>query len=723
MPIDEEPFPASAYAIAWILMTVVLLVVVGRLYYLQVIRGEDYLVRSESNFIQEVPIAHSRGLIFDRKGVPLVDNRPSHDVYVTYGMLPSARKNFHSIRRILELDRAQENVILEQIPAHIQSESKNLVVVAENVDASTCEDLDRSVLNKGIKGIFVEAGAEGCSVGLDPFRFASPWSVLEKLRQQLKLAPEELGPMMANVKKRLRQYGRFKPIPLVRDVDFETYARVESKIALGDLPGVNVFDSKKRRYIYGAFATHVLGFLNEISPSELKKYKDEGYRGGDRIGRRGLERIYETKLRGENGVERFVVDAKGRRSKGELKDVLLGEGQKVLARPGENLYLTLDYKLQKAAQKAFSGRSGSVIAMNVNSGEVLAMESFPNYDPNNIIARGNRQLLAKMSKNPDRPWVNKAIQEHYAPGSTFKPITAVAALEAGIIDLDAENRCTGAFRLGRTKWRCFRRDGHGHLNLADAIKTSCDSFFYELAVGIGPDKLAEIADFFGFGSKTGIDLDHEITGLLPDRAYYEKRFGYFAPGFVVNTSIGQGDLAVTPIQLAVAYAALVNGGKVLTPRLVKRIQTSEEVVVLETRPEIRRQIAEDLLPSLSYIRNAMGGVTQQGGTAFGLRWRDDLPDVTKWLRTSPVAIGGKTGTAQVVKLSKNIKHLKVEEVAYLERDHAWFVGFAPVENPEIVVVAMTEHGGFGGRTSAPVSARVLKAWFENKSEDVHASVQ
>lgn len=722
MPIDEEPFPASAFAIAWVLMTIALLVVAGRLYYLQVIRGEDYLIRSESNFIQEVPLAHSRGLIFDRNGVPLVDNRPSHDVYVTYGMLPSAQKNLSGVRKLLTLDKTQEKLVLDQIATQIQSESYHLISIADQVEPSVCESIDRLVLDKGIKGIVVEFAGDSCALALDPVSFSSPWSVLNNLRKQLQLSPEELGPMMADLKKRLRQYGRFKPIPLVRDVDFETYARIEAKIALGELPGVNVFDSKKRRYIYGAFAAHALGFLNEISPDELKKRKAEGYRGGDRIGRRGIERIYEEALRGRNGVERFVVDARGRRSQGDLKDVLLGEEKKMPAIPGSNLTLTLDKDLQQAAQEAFSGRAGSVIALQVDTGEILAMASFPDYDSNAIIARGNRKLLRDMSKNPDRPWINKAVQEHYAPGSTFKPITAVAALDLGIINLETTSECTGNFRIGRTRWRCFRRDGHGHLDLAEAIKTSCDSFFYELAVGIGPDKLAEIAALFGFGSKTGIDLDHEIAGLLPDRAYYNKRFGYFAPGFVVNTAIGQGDMAVTPLQLAVAYAALVNGGKILKPHLVRQIQTPGQEEVITIEPEIQREVTTELIPSLKYIKDAMGGVTNKGGTAFGLRWRDDLPDVANWLKKSPIQIGGKTGTAQVVKLSKSVKHLKIEEVEYLERDHSWFVGFAPVDNPEIVVVAMIEHGGFGGRTSAPVSARVLKAWFEGKEADAHAFV-
>jgi penicillin-binding protein 2 len=303
------------------------------------------------------------------------------------------------------------------------------------------------------------------------------------------------------------------------------------------------------------------------------------------------------------------------------------------------------------------------------------------------------------------------LQEHYAPGSTFKAITAAAGLHEKEITETSSRACPGFFRLGRNSWRCFKREGHGPIALVRALQFSCDSYFYSLGYDLGPDRLSAMGRLFSFGARTGIDIGGESPGIMPDKAYYVRRFGAYTPGLVVNNAIGQGDVTVTPLQLAVAYAAIANGGKVMKPQLVRSVLDARGVVVEDHAPV---QVADVGLSAhdLSLLKEALAHVTEAGGTAAGLLSRHDrYADMSAWLRESGMTIVGKTGTAQVVQLSKKVKHVRAEDVAYEQRDHAWFVGFAPYDRPEIVVVTMTEHGGFGGSTSGPVTAEVLRTWF------------
>lgn len=718
--IETEGFSPKAYYILIGIIAAFFLGLTFRLYYLQILKGERYLTRSESNFIQEIPVSHSRGLIFDRHGQTLVDNRPSHDVYVTVGMLPHTLRELKAINEHLKLSGEDLKSLAKAIDEASAEASVSRLIVRRNLLAPDCTEIEMAILDKQIKGVYLDRhGDMDCDLLIDPMEFPSQNAVFAHLEKKLGIPHSEMKILVEKSISRARMVGRFKPIPLMRDIDFEIYASIESAVSLGLLPGIAVFDAKRRRYIHGAFASHALGFLNEVSLTELKDKRLVGYRGGDRIGRRGVESIYETKLKGIDGIERFIVDAKGRRYNDLLKDALLLDESRIEPVPGQNLMLTLDYKLQKAVESTFKHRAGSVIAMDVHTGAILAMASFPDYDPNKIISRDNRKIIKVLSENPDRPWVNKVVQEHYAPGSTFKPFTALAALESGIIEPNHTEVCSGSYRIGKTKWRCFKRDGHGALSLSNALKKSCDSFFYELATKVGPDQMAKIARNFGFGLQTGIDLEREITGIIPDKSYYQKRFGYFAPGFVVNQSIGQGDVAVTPIQLAVAYAAIVNGGNLIQPHLLKGIADIRGNLVDNLEP-IASTVAYENSNHLNAITEALAESTLKGGSAYGLRWHPEYPTLASWLRTSGTPFGGKTGTAQVVKLSKQVRHLKIHEVEYLERDHAWFVGFAPIENPEIVVVAMTEHGGFGGRTSAPIAGEVIREWYKNRFDALPA---
>jgi penicillin-binding protein 2 len=707
------PFSENRFFVTGLIPAAIFLIIIVRLFYLQIVRGDFYLERSQSNFIQERPISHSRGMVFDQSGVALIDNRPAHDLYVTFALLPDNRKTLKQIAQLMALSSSKIKELDLELKQALQVKDSRSIVLGSLKSKELCSKIEKVVEKESIEGVHVGFATLDipyrCQISVKALQLPSKETAFENLRELLEFNKEDFFVYVAKAEKKAKGLGQFKPVLFMTDIPFEAYARIEGAISLGLLPGVAIFDSVKRRYIYDNMASHALGYLNEVSAKELREKIN--YRPGQRIGRKGIEKIYETELRGQDGVERYVVDAKGRRFGEIWEQALLGDDRIQASMPGHGLILSLDYELQAAAERAFLGQAGSVIALEVGTGFILAMASFPNYNPNKIVARDNQKILSSMAKDPLKPWINKVVQEHYAPGSTFKAITAVAGFEHHLLTPQTHQNCSGAFYLGRTSWRCFKREGHGRIEVVEALKTSCDSFFYNLGYQLGPDRLAITAKLLGFGRKTGVDLDMEIPGIMPDREFYKKRLGYYAPGFVVNNSIGQGEVTVTPIQLAVAYDAILNGGTIYKPQLVREI-----IDIQGKRVSVQKSITlahlKESEKNLRLVKEGLAYVTQPGGTASSLLWRYDLPELSKWLRESGVVIGGKTGTAQVVKLSKSIKHLDPTKVSYMQRDHAWFIGFAPVQNPEIVVVTMTEHGGFGGTSSAPVVAEIIKTWYQ-----------
>jgi penicillin-binding protein 2 len=707
----EPAFDGKRTAIATLFVAAFFFGLIARLYVLQVVKGEEYVAKGQSNFVQERRIAHARGLIMDQAGRVLVDNRPSHDVYMTVAFLPDSTKMLGKLLAPAGLKKADVLDADQRLLAAME-EPNDAVTLVDGVDEDACDDIERHVEVDDVPGVVVERGAGGdCRIIARARDFPSRAAVFRRVRELVGLTPEHMKERVDSALNKSRGLGKFKPTNLLEDIHFDAYARLEAAASLGDLPGIDVVDSQKRRYREKELAAHVLGYLNEMTPKEYETKRDEGYFLGDLVGRRGIEATHEHELRGKDGVKPVVVDAKGR-DKGELfADELLGTDRIRPPTSGLSLVLSLDEDMQRTAEESFNGLAGSVVAMEVNTGFILAMASFPTYDPNLVSGPWSRGYLREVTGNKLKPWTNKAIQEHYAPGSTFKAITVAAGLRYKLIDERQNRACPGFFRLGSSVWRCFNRGGHGSIALVRALQASCDSYFYSLGYDLGPDRLADGARLFGFGSRTGLDLDRETPGVMPDRAYYVRRLGAYTPGLVVNNSIGQGDVAVTPLQLAVSYAAIANGGTVYKPQLVREVRDAEGNVVKTNEPEIMSEVGLD--PAvMKLMKDALSHVTQPGGTASGLYWRRDrYADMSQWLRESGVLIVGKTGTAQVVKLSKNVAHVDAKDVAYEQRDHAWFVGFAPYENPEIVVVTMTEHGGFGGSTSGPVTAEVMRTWF------------
>jgi penicillin-binding protein 2 len=722
----EPAFSSRRVNVFIALLGVFFVVLVARLYVLQVMKGEEYVQKSQENFVQERRIAHTRGIITDQAGRVLVDNRPSHDVTVTVAFLPDSGRTLTQLLAPLAWPKAE---IVDRDRAILAGvDGDDALIIADDVDAAACVEIDERRQRYGVRGVSLEPVARvddddaGCRVVVVPREFPSRAAVFRRLRDVTGLSAAEMKTRVDAALVKASGLGKFKPSVLLEDVSYPVYARIEAAASLGELPGIDVVDTQKRRYRNLSRAAHVLGYLNEISPEELKKQeeaaaagtlKDDAprYQLGDLLGRKGLELSYESVLRGTDGVERVVVDAKGR-TKGKLwAEQLLGEGRITPAVAGDSLVLSLDDELQATAEDAFQGIAGSVIALEVDTGYVLAMASFPGYDPNLVTGPYAKEIKRSLDLDKARPWTNKAIQDHYPPGSTFKAITASAGLRHNLITESSTRPCPGFFRLGSTMWRCYNRGGHGGIALVRALQFSCDSYFYSLGYELGPDRLAETARIYSFGSRTGIDIGGESPGIMPDKAYYERRFGNYNAGSVVNLSIGQGEVTVTPLQLAVSYAAIANGGKVMKPQLVREVRDALGNVKEVHEPI---QVADVHLDPkmLALVKESLAHVTDPGGTASGLMWkRDRFADMSQWLRESGVTIVGKTGTAQVVRLSKSVAHVKAEDMPYEQRDNAWFVGFAPYDKPEIVVVTMTEHGGFGGSASGPVTAEVLRTWF------------
>ncbi len=717
----EPAFSEKRVNVFTVLLGVFFVALIVRLYVLQVVKGEEYQQKSQDNFVQERRIAHARGLIVDQAGRVLVDNRPSHDVTVTVAFLPDSTRTLGQLLFPLKLSKADLGERDKEILAAVETADE--IVVADDVDAAACADIAERRDRYDVRGIDLEPLADDrCRVLATAREFPSRASVFRRLRELTGLTPVEMKARVDAAMQKAAGLGKYRPSVLLEDVGYVVYARIEATASLGELPGIDVVDTQKRRYRNLSRAAHVLGYLNEISPEELKKHDEAALAGtlqddapryvlGDVLGRKGLESSYEGVLRGKDGVDRVVVDAKGRTKGPLLAQQLLGESRNTAPIAGNTLILSLDDEMQAAAEDAFQGVAGSVIAMEVDTGYVLAMASFPAYDPNLVTGPWSKDIKHALDLDKARPWTNKAIQDHYPPGSTFKAITASAGLRHKLITEGSTRSCPGFFRLGRSTWRCYNRGGHGSVALVRALQYSCDSYFYSLGFDLGPDRLAETARIFSFGSRTGIDMLGESPGIMPDKAYYERRYGAYSAGNVVNNSIGQGEVTVTPLQLAVAYAALANGGKVMKPQLVREVRDATGATVRRNEPV---QVADTGLNAhdLALMKEALSHVTDPGGTASGLMWKKDkFADMSKWLRESGVTIVGKTGTAQVVHLDKNIAHVKAEDMPYEQRDNAWFVGFAPEEKPEIVVVTMTEHGGFGGSASGPVTAEVLRTWF------------
>lgn len=527
----------------------------------------------------------------------------------------------------------------------------------------------------------------------------------DDLGRTLERVAELAGLELDQVRERIgrpRGRARFQALRAGRDLDRDAVVRVEARLwALG---GVLTQVSPLRDYLHGDLAAHVLGSLGEIDREQLLRRRFVGYRPGDVVGRRGVEALLDRELRGAPGGVNVLVDAHGR----ELERL-----DEVEPEPGNNVVLTLHHPLQAAAERALdeTGLAGAVVALDPRDGAVLALVSRPAFDPNLFAIGIDRDDWRALVEDPLRPLQNRALQGQYPPGSTYKVVTAIAALEDGVITPSTRFQCSGSYRLGRRRYRCWRWGGHGDLDLHRALVESCDVFFYQAARAVRVDRLAYYARELGLGRRTGLELGAEAEGLVPTRAWKERRFGEpWIEGETLSVGIGQGFNLWTPIQLAHVYATIGNGGRRWRPWLVRELQSPEGEVLEVRGPESAGEVPISTR-TLEAVRRALVGVVQQErGTGYGMR---NLP--------GGVLAAGKTGTAQVV--GRLPPPAEGEEVPLELRDHAWFVTYAPADAPEIVVAVLVEHGGHGGSAAAPVARRVVEAFLAERAAEREGGAQ
>ena len=501
-----------------------------------------------------------------------------------------------------------------------------------------------------------------------------------------------------------RGRGRFQSVRIANDLPYDSRTRVESHLYA--LPGVFTDVSPRRYYVGGSLAAHVLGYTGEIHTAQLEKRSFADYRSGDVIGQSGVESRFESVLRGRAGGRNVVVDVAGR------VDEVLDE---VEATPGGTLVLTIDRDLQQVAEEAFlpdviggEEKRGAVVALDPRNGDVLVLVSQPAFDPNSFAGGIDTATWKLLTESEGRPIQNRALAGQYPPGSTYKPFVAAAGLEEGAIDPEDRVFCPGTFKLGRRTYRCWKRGGHGSVNLHEALARSCDVYFYQLGLKLGIDRMAFFSNGFHLGRRTGIALGNESAGIVPTQAWKERHIGEaWLKGETVSASIGQGFNLTTPMQLAVAYAAIANGGTVVRPRILLR-QTGPDGIV-EQGPEPESLGRVPVSPEhLATITRALEAVVQEAG---GTGARARIPGVR---------VAGKTGTAQVVRL-KDTGELEEEEIPFKFRDHGWFAAFAPADAPEIVVVAIAEHGGHGGSAAGPIVNAVLSRYFKSSMPEAPLS--
>jgi penicillin-binding protein 2 len=589
-----------AISVAAVFVAFLLLAV--RLWLLQVVHGPDMRSLSENNRIRLVRVPAARGVVYDRHGEILIDNRPSFDVV----FVP---EDAHDRRRVL----------------------KN---VADYL--------------------------------------AEPEATLHQMIH----APSKRPP--------------YEGIVLRRDLDWPGVVALETHQL--DIPGVSVQVGPRRYYPYGPLAAHLLGYVGEVSESDLKD-TTTGYRSGDLVGKASLEKAWDTELKGTPGGQQVEVDALGRRIRvlQEVPDI-----------PGATLTLTLDRDLQEAAEQALGEGDGSVVALDPRNGEILALVSHPAFDPN-VFARGiRRDEWRALVQDHKHPLSNRAVQGQFPPGSTFKIAVATGALEEGVVTPFTGVSCGGGVQFGNHFFRCWKKTGHGSMNLHSAIVQSCDVFFYQVGQRLGVDGIAEYARRLGLGLPTGIRLEHEKTGTIPDTKWKRQRFNqpWFA-GETLSVAIGQGYVTATPLQMAQLAAMIANGGIRYRPHYVKRIESADGTLREEIEPEILSD-AHLKKATIMQVRAAMRDVVMtSAGTG------------TK-ARVVGVEVAGKTGTAQAVAMDEG--RSGTNKSPHAARDHAWFIGFAPVESSEIAVAAIVEHAGeHGGTVAAPIVQAVMSHYFNRNA--------
>ncbi len=569
-----------------------LIMLIVRLYYLQVYQGDKYTMLADENRISTRVLVPPRGSVYDRNGVVLATNEQNFQALVIAEQTPDWKETLKHFAEIVPLDTDEK----EKIAKSIQNNKKFVPVKLK--DNLTWEEVSALLLN-------------------------APY-----------------------------------------------------------LPGVFISEGLNRTYPLGIYTAHFLGYVGAVSDTDVK---DDPLLmvPGFKIGKSGLEKTFEKELRGQGGDVKLEVNAYGR----VMKEIERDKGIN-----GQDLYLTIDSRLQKFAQDAFGDHSGAAVVLDVHSGEILAFVSVPSFDPNLFTTGISHKDWNALLNNERHPLTNKAISGQYSPGSTFKIVVALAALEAGVIDKNTTFNCNGSMSLGNHVFHCWRHWGHGKQNVIEALKNSCDIFFYEVALELGIEKIAAMARQLGLGHETGVSLDNERAGLIPDSEWKMKRYGEkWQQGESVIAGIGQGYVLATPLQLAVMISRVVNGGYDIKPTFMKL--NLKEKGKIKKLP-ISRENIDIVKKGMFEVVNA------EHGTASAAKF--DM---------NGIKMGGKTGTTQVRRISMEERKsgiVKDEDLPWRLRNHALFVGYAPQNNPQYAVAVVVEHGSSGSGVAAPIASKILQ---------------
>jgi len=580
----------------------------------------------------------------------------------------------------------------------------HLQVVQHDTYASKAEDNRISIVpiapNRGLildrNGVVLARNYSAYTLEIFPAKVPDLERTIQELGEVIEVQPRD----RARFRKLFAELRNAESLPIRTRLSDEEVARFAA--SRYRFPGVEIKARLFRQYPHGDLASHVIGYIGRINQKDQERLQELGvdanYRGTDFIGKAGLEASYQQELHGTTGLEQVEIDAAGR-------------GIRTLARTpaqaGNNLTLTLDIKLQEVAESVFGERRGALVAIEPATGGVLAFVSKPGFDPNLFVDGIDPQSWAELNNSPDRPLNNRAIAGVYPPGSTFKPFMAMAALELGKRTPKSAINDPGYFEFGGRRFRDSKPGGHGYVDLYKSIVVSSDTFYYQLANDMGIDAISGFMGKFGFGSKSGIDLEGEATGVLPSQEWKQKRFRrpeqqkWYA-GETISIGIGQGYNAYTPIQLAVAMATLAANGEMYRPHLVSRIDNLRTGERRHIEPVLQQRVA--FKPEhVEFVKQAMAGVNREGTGA-------------RSFANAGYTSGGKTGTAQVIGMKQGEKYDE-RKVAERHRDHSLFVVFAPVESPKIALMAVVENGGFGARAAAPIARAVLDYYLLGKLPD------
>jgi len=601
--------------VAAILIVLLILILLSRLVYLQFFEFSHFSTLSENNRVRLTPLVPNRGLIYDRNGVVLAENRPSYQLEIIPEQVENMRATLFELGRLITLDEDT----LERFHKQLKRSRK-----------------------------------------------------FEEVALRTKLSDDEVAILAVN-------RHRF--------------------------PGVEINARLGRYYPLGKRMAHVIGYVGRIDEEELRRVDQTNYKGSTHIGKNGLERYYEDQLHGMVGYKNIEVNVQGR----ELRVL-----DKIPPVPGNNIWITLDARIQAVAEDALKGHNGSVVVMKPHTGEILAMSSMPSFDPNLFVHGISHKDYKRLRDSPDRPLFNRSIMGQYPPGSTIKPFIGLGGLETKSIGHKETIDCTGHYLLpnDERKYRDWKKTGHGEVDLDESIAQSCDVYYYELAYRMGINRIHSFMHQFGFGEQTGVDLLGERAGLLPSREWKKRaRNKIWFPGETLITGIGQGYMLATPLQLASATSILAMRGQVMPPHLLAKIEEpgSSEVIEIEWPPREPVKLHREsnwrhAIQGMVSVMHGLRGTARSSG--FGLDFK----------------VAGKTGTAQVFGIAQDAEYDE-ETVAKKLRDHALFVAFAPHDEPEIAIAVVAENGGHGSGVAAPIARKIIDKWVEINQENAQEVVK